>query len=78
MPADACGDRTKGMTRIGMTRILVTVVRGKTGVASAELLVARRGVEVRGGSSDPAAVSMDVDAGDVVRLARTLQYFLAG
>ena len=42
-----------------MTRILVTGVRGKTGVALAELLTARHGVEVRGGSSDPAAVSLD-------------------
>jgi uncharacterized protein YbjT (DUF2867 family) len=42
-----------------MTRILVTGVRGKTGVALAELLAARPEVEVRGGSSDPAAVSLD-------------------
>src|SRR5918998_2201468 len=41
-----------------MVRILVTGVRGKTGVALAELLAARPGVEVRGGSSDPAAVSV--------------------
>ena len=41
-----------------MTRVLVTGVRGKTGVALAELLVARPGVEVRGGSSSPAAVTI--------------------
>lgn len=42
-----------------MTRILVTGVRGKTGVPLAELLSARADVEVLGGSSDPAAVSLD-------------------
>ncbi len=42
-----------------MTRVLVTGVRGKTGVPLAELLVARPGVEVLGGSSDPARVSLD-------------------
>ncbi|MEV0154092.1 NAD(P)H-binding protein [Micromonospora sp. NPDC050686] len=43
----------------GTTRVLVTGVRGKTGVPLAELLVARPGVEVLGGSSDPATVSLD-------------------
>ena len=42
-----------------MTRILVTGVRGTTGVALAELLVARPGVEVLGGSSTPATVALD-------------------
>jgi len=42
-----------------MTRVLVTGVRGKTGVPLAELLVARRGVEVLGGSSSPATVILD-------------------
>ncbi len=41
-----------------MARVLVTGVRGKTGVPLAELLVAR-GVEVLGGSSDPATVDLD-------------------
>ena len=41
-----------------MTRVLVTGVRGKTGVPLAELLAAR-GVEVRGGSSDPSRVTLD-------------------
>ena len=36
-----------------MTRVLVTGVRAKTGRPLAELLVARPGVEVLGGSSDP-------------------------
>jgi uncharacterized protein YbjT (DUF2867 family) len=40
-----------------MTRVLVTGVRGKTGVPLANLLAARRGVEVLGGSSDPSTVS---------------------
>ncbi len=39
-------------------RVLITGVRGKTGTPLAELLVARRGVEVRGGSSDPSAVDI--------------------
>src|ERR671912_869476 len=42
-----------------MVRVLVTGVRGKTGVALAELLVARPDVEVCGGSSRPSAVTMD-------------------
>lgn len=42
-----------------MTRVLVTGVRGKTGVPLAELLVARPGVEVLGGSSSPATVAID-------------------
>ncbi|GAB3345180.1 NmrA family NAD(P)-binding protein [Modestobacter lapidis] len=42
-----------------MTRILVTGVRGKTGVPLAELLVARPGVAVLGGSSSPATVDID-------------------
>lgn len=41
-----------------MTRVLVTGVRGKTGLPLAGLLTAR-GVEVLGGSSDPAAVAVD-------------------
>ena len=43
----------------GMTRVLVTGVRGKTGAPLAESLVARRGVEVLGGSSDPSTVRID-------------------
>ena len=42
-----------------MTRVLVTGVRGKTGLPLAELLVARRGVEVLGGSSRPSTVTID-------------------
>ncbi|QLQ35358.1 nucleoside-diphosphate sugar epimerase [Micromonospora robiginosa] len=42
----------------GTTRVLVTGVRGKTGVPLAELLGARSGVEVRGGSSDPSTVHL--------------------
>ncbi|WP_433167038.1 hypothetical protein [Kribbella sp. CA-247076] len=42
-----------------MGRVLVTGVRGKTGVALADLLGARTGVEVLGGSSDPSAVVGD-------------------
>jgi uncharacterized protein YbjT (DUF2867 family) len=42
-----------------MTRVLVTGVRGKTGAPLAELLAARPGVEVLGGSSDPATVDVD-------------------
>lgn len=42
-----------------MTRVLVTGVRGKTGVPLAQLLAARPGVEVLGGSSDPATVTLD-------------------
>ncbi|WP_369255200.1 nucleoside-diphosphate sugar epimerase [Geodermatophilus amargosae] len=42
-----------------MDRILVTGVRGKTGVPLAELLLTRPGVEVLGGSSDPATVTVD-------------------
>ena len=41
-----------------MTRILVTGVRGKTGVPLAALLRARPGVEVLGGSSSPATVAV--------------------
>lgn len=41
-----------------MTRVLVTGVRGKTGVPLAGLLADRPSVEVLGGSSDPAAVSL--------------------
>ncbi|MCZ2848623.1 NmrA family NAD(P)-binding protein [Modestobacter sp. VKM Ac-2978] len=40
------------------TRVLVTGVRGKTGAPLAELLVARPGVEVLGGSSDPETVDV--------------------
>jgi len=42
-----------------MTRVLLTGVRGKTGVPLADLLVARPGVDVLGGSSSPAAVAID-------------------
>jgi uncharacterized protein YbjT (DUF2867 family) len=42
-----------------MTRVLITGVRGKTGAPLAELLVARRGVDVLGGSSDPSSISID-------------------
>lgn len=42
-----------------MTRVLVTGVRGKTGVPLAQLLVARPGVEVLGGSSDPTTVTIE-------------------
>jgi uncharacterized protein YbjT (DUF2867 family) len=42
-----------------MTRVLVTGVRGKTGVPLAELLVARPRVEVLGGSSSPATITID-------------------
>ncbi len=41
-----------------MTRVLVTGVRGKTGAPLAELLAARPGVEVLGGSSSPATVDL--------------------
>ena len=41
------------------TRVLVTGVRGKPGVALSELLVARPDVEVFGGSSRPSRVSID-------------------
>ena len=40
-------------------RVLITGVRGKTGVPLAELLARRPGVEVLGGSSDPTAVTQD-------------------
>ncbi|GGM09423.1 NmrA family NAD(P)-binding protein [Micromonospora yangpuensis] len=46
-------------TEAGPTRVLVTGVRGKTGVPLAELLLAHPGVEVRGGSSDPSSVDID-------------------
>lgn len=42
-----------------MTRILITGVRGKTGVPLAGLLAARPDVEVLGGSSDPSTVTVD-------------------
>ena len=42
-----------------MTRVLVTGVRGKTGVPLAQLLAARRGVDVLGGSSDPTSVTLE-------------------
>lgn len=42
-----------------MTRVLVTGVRGKTGVPLAGLLAARPEVEVWGGSSDPSTVTID-------------------
>ncbi|MGW6441509.1 hypothetical protein [Lentzea sp. NPDC055074] len=42
-----------------MPRILITGVRGKTGLPLTELLTARPDVEVLGGSSDPSAVRID-------------------
>lgn len=42
-----------------MSRVLLTGVRGKTGAPLAELLAARPGVEVLGGSSTPASVAVD-------------------
>ncbi len=42
-----------------MTRVLITGVRGKTGVPLAELLAARPDGEVLGGSSDPSTVTID-------------------
>ncbi|RBY87498.1 NAD(P)H-binding protein [Blastococcus sp. TF02A-26] len=42
-----------------MARVLITGVRGKTGAPLARSLVARGGVEVLGGSSDPATVTLD-------------------
>ena len=41
-----------------MARVLITGVRGKTGVALAARLTARDDVEVRGGSSDPSTVTV--------------------
>ncbi|GAA1973929.1 hypothetical protein [Amycolatopsis minnesotensis] len=41
-----------------MTRVLITGVRAKTGYPLAEQLAARQGVEVLGGSADPASVSI--------------------
>ncbi|MFY0407618.1 NAD(P)H-binding protein [Solicola sp. PLA-1-18] len=43
----------------GTNRVLVTGVRGKTGVPLAELLASRGDVEVLGGSSDPSTVTQD-------------------
>ncbi|GGC06050.1 NAD(P)H-binding protein [Cellulomonas carbonis] len=42
-----------------MTRVLVTGVRGKTGAPLAQLLVARPGLDVLGGSSDPTTVTLE-------------------
>jgi uncharacterized protein YbjT (DUF2867 family) len=42
-----------------MTRVLITGVRGKTGAPLAELLVARPGVGVLGGTSDPSSIAID-------------------
>ncbi|WP_199422869.1 NAD(P)H-binding protein [Actinotalea solisilvae] len=42
-----------------MTRVLVTGVRGKTGVPLAQALMARPGVDVLGGSSDPRTVTLE-------------------
>ena len=42
-----------------MTRVLITGVRGKTGAPLAELLAARPGVDVLGGSSDPSSITID-------------------
>ncbi|MEV4761880.1 hypothetical protein AB0J89_04520 [Micromonospora chokoriensis] len=46
-------------TGADVTRVLVTGVRGKTGLPLAELLAARQGVEVLGGSSDPSTVGIN-------------------
>ncbi|MFF5219407.1 NAD(P)H-binding protein [Micromonospora sp. NPDC000442] len=43
----------------GTPRVLVTGVRGKTGMPLARLLVAREGVDVLGGSSNPGSVDID-------------------
>ncbi|MEV4715480.1 NAD(P)H-binding protein [Micromonospora sp. NPDC049374] len=43
----------------GTPRVLVTGVRGKTGMPLARLLVARAGVDVLGGSSNPGSVDID-------------------
>ncbi|BCJ58813.1 NAD(P)H-binding protein [Micromonospora endophytica] len=48
----------QGANLAGTTRVLVTGVRGKTGVPLAELLTARPRVEVRGGSSDPSTIHL--------------------
>ncbi len=42
-----------------MGRVLITGVRGKTGLPLAHLLASRPGVEVTGGSGDPTAVAID-------------------
>jgi uncharacterized protein YbjT (DUF2867 family) len=42
-----------------MTRVLITGVRGKTGAPLAELLVARPGVDILGGSSDPSSITIE-------------------
>ncbi|MDO9352566.1 MAG: hypothetical protein Q7T55_02660 [Solirubrobacteraceae bacterium] len=42
-----------------MQRILITGVRGKTGVPLARSLAVRDGVEVLGGSSDPSTITLD-------------------
>ncbi|GIJ36418.1 NAD(P)H-binding protein [Micromonospora sediminimaris] len=43
----------------GRPRVLVTGVRGKTGMPLARLLVAQEGVDVLGGSSNPTSVDID-------------------
>lgn len=42
-----------------MRTVLITGVRGKTGLPLARLLAGRAGVAVRGGSSDPSTVTVD-------------------
>jgi uncharacterized protein YbjT (DUF2867 family) len=49
----------RGTSSASTTRVLVTGIRGKTGVPLAHLLGARSGVDVRGGSSDPSTVHLD-------------------
>ncbi|MEV7331928.1 NAD(P)H-binding protein [Micromonospora sp. NPDC093244] len=50
--------RHANSTGTDVTRVLVTGVRGKTGLPLATSLAARQGVEVRGGSSDPSTVDI--------------------
>ncbi|WDZ83954.1 NAD(P)H-binding protein [Micromonospora cathayae] len=51
--------RHANSTGADVARVLVTGVRGKTGLPLAESLAARQGVEVLGGSSDPSTVGIN-------------------
>ncbi|WP_422733122.1 NAD(P)H-binding protein [Micromonospora sp. WMMD558] len=51
--------RSSQSAEAGVPRVLVTGVRGKTGLPLAELLVARRDVDVLRGSSDPSTIGID-------------------
>ncbi|MEV2242776.1 NAD(P)H-binding protein [Micromonospora sp. NPDC049891] len=51
--------KSSSPTGAGTARVLVTGVRGKTGVALARLLVQRPNVDVLGGSSNPESVDID-------------------